>query len=289
LVKLKDADLEIIGGLPRRGQTRNLFVIVTQSPLRDFIVVTEVNLVTKAGAFLRFWLHSIRQAFNYGWVVFGAISNLLPVVLWLIQLQSWGKVGLPQWVANNQAESQVIGFAFSALVYLCYAPYKQFKMSKEGLSSQIAALQNEKQELLTNHQSEVAKLRAEIEDLKTAANDKSRKEFDTKVTKLMLGEFLMQLQDQEFAVRKLFDYSYDDAAQGKANSERVELLNRILEFLDKNVSRGAAAIFRGAKGSPIPADGEWNIFTDKINAKRAMVADLEAHYLELKKILENVD
>ena len=258
--------------------------------------MTEGNLASKAGAFLRFWLHSIRQAFNYGWGFFGAMANVLPVVVAIIQRHtSWNNVAPVQWVGTNWAEAQVICFLASSLVYLLYAPYKQFRITKESLSSQITALQKDKQDLIVNHQSEaanhqteVAKLRSEIESLNHAASDTSRKDFDIKFNKTLLGNLLMELEDQESAVKKIFHYSYDEAAQKKANEERAELLNRIIDFLDKYVGRDAAAMFRGARGSPTPVEGPWDIFTDKTNAKRAMVADLEAHYVELKKILEKL-
>ena len=87
-------------------------------------------------AFLKFWYTAIRETLVFGWVVFGAMSTLLPAVVSLIQKHSPTVAAIPliKWVAENQVEIQVCIAALFLVPYLLYAPYRLYKEQGRKLS-----------------------------------------------------------------------------------------------------------------------------------------------------------
>ncbi len=87
-------------------------------------------------AFLKFWYTAIRETLVFGWVVFGAMSTLLPAVVSLIQKHSPTVATIPliKWVAENQVELQAGIAALFLIPYLLYAPYRLYKEQGRKLS-----------------------------------------------------------------------------------------------------------------------------------------------------------
>ena len=98
-------------------------------------------------AFLKFWYTTIRETLVFGWVVFGAMSTLLPAVVWLVQKHSPTVAAIPliKWVAENQVEIQVCIAALFLVPYLLYAPYRLYK--EQGAQMSALAGQSSKREI----------------------------------------------------------------------------------------------------------------------------------------------
>ncbi len=86
--------------------------------------------------FFKFWGRAIWSAFAVGWLVFGAVSTLLPAVISLTQKhwQALASIRWIKWVADNQVESQCYFAALVLLLYLLYAPYRVYKEQGKELS-----------------------------------------------------------------------------------------------------------------------------------------------------------
>src|SRR5438477_11591835 len=86
---------------------------------------------------------SFRQSLWKGWAVFGVATNLIPVVIGVIQhrYQSLAAVGWMKWIAEYQAEIQLSSGLIVVAAYLIYAPYRIQKR-------QIAAGKSERDRML---------------------------------------------------------------------------------------------------------------------------------------------
>jgi hypothetical protein len=87
-------------------------------------------------AFFKFWYFAIRETLSRGWAVIGAVSTLLPILLWLIQ-KVWpalAAIPLIKWVADNQAEIAIAIAALFLIPYLLYAPYRLYREQGKELS-----------------------------------------------------------------------------------------------------------------------------------------------------------
>jgi hypothetical protein len=92
--------------------------------------------IARMFGFIKFWGRAIGTAFAVGWLVFGAVSTLLP---WMISLTQkyWPATASITWVkfvADNQAEIQFCIAALFIVSYLSYAPYRLYKEQGEELS-----------------------------------------------------------------------------------------------------------------------------------------------------------
>jgi hypothetical protein len=86
--------------------------------------------------FFGFWGRALWHSFSFGWIVFGAMSTLMPAVIALTQkwIPSWAGIGWMKWISNYQVELQVgIALVF-AITYLVYAPYRLHKQVSDELT-----------------------------------------------------------------------------------------------------------------------------------------------------------
>jgi hypothetical protein len=97
----------------------------------------DYDSIIRMVAFLKFWYTAIRETLVFGWVVFGAMSTLLPAVISLIQKHSPTVAAIPliKWVAENQVEIQVSIAALFLVPYLLYAPYRLYKEQGKELAA----------------------------------------------------------------------------------------------------------------------------------------------------------
>jgi hypothetical protein len=84
-------------------------------PFSNFRAACKGGTIVPMFGFFKFWGRAIRSAFAVGWLVFGAVSTLLPAVTSLTQKhwQALASIGWVKWISDNQAESQCY---FAALV-----------------------------------------------------------------------------------------------------------------------------------------------------------------------------
>jgi hypothetical protein len=115
------------------------------------------SVQSKSG-FLVFWSHALKEAFSFGWVVFGVMANIIPTVVTLIhhRIPSLETIQWMRWASDNQAECQLSVAALCIISYLAYAPYRLYAK----VDARIKALEAKRPEFL--FQSDTSKVSPQI-------------------------------------------------------------------------------------------------------------------------------
>jgi hypothetical protein len=241
--------------------------------------------------FSAFWWRAVRQAFNFSWLAFGVISNVLPTAIATLQhrLPSFTAIPWMKWVSNNQAEIQIGFFCLSLLLYLVYAPYRLYQKDTRGLSSEVASLKEHSQRLVKGYEAERATMSSQIKALNEAADDEAKKHFDIAVKRTVLGQFLLDFQEQLTGLKNMFYYEYREEAEAKAQENRKVLMQKVVDFLDKEFGRNVAAKFMGARVAPVRLEDDViAMFAERARQRAAMINDLEARHDTLLDISETI-
>jgi len=136
------------------------------------------------------------------------------------------------------------------------------------------------------HTQEVAALKDQRQERADAALRASKKDEKEQKVKTELGNWLVVLQDLETEISKIYDFKYDDNIEKENNDKIMKTVNEIMSFLDVDVSRAEAALFRDVKAKPLPPQVTFTYLEDRKRAKWLHLSYVQANSAQLKSIVE---
>ena len=230
-----------------------------------------------------FWRSCVKSAGKKVWQQLGLFNQLGRIIAALLLLGAFANLVHPLLSTAQQNFWLVISppalCVLFSLFHLFKAPWERYRELETKSESEKQALESEANRDRTT-------LLAEIESLKARLDDTAKRKFNTE----MMGLYMIGLQDRATEVRKIIGYQYDDEARKTQEKESLDLINRIVAFLQENVGSAQAALFRSHAtpiSSPIPNDErQEGMFTDRYQAKQRCLDLVNHHERQLADIIK---
>lgn len=93
--------------------------------------------------FFDFWKRAITNTFNFGWVISGLVSAIIPDLLAVCSKVAFlANLDPVKWVTDHPLRTRLIAVGSAVLCYMAYAPYKLYKERHDKAESDLEDSKN---------------------------------------------------------------------------------------------------------------------------------------------------
>jgi hypothetical protein len=203
------------------------------------------------------------------------------VVAVIVILQAFGKLA----VIPHSALWALVSLAFFAAAFVAHRDQCRITAAKESELEQVKGLHAKD---IQQHQDQLADLRSQLkhalDDTEERKNEKSTKEFNAAI----LAVELSKLQDLKYDILSIYYADFRDDVKKSFDDKWSASFARIIDYLESNLGKPSAVIFKGAKPKPINMNDvdQTNPLHTRKEDKLWMLSILDAHIDQLTEILK---